>query len=204
MKKSDLKKFAKLIVKQGVNVQKNQSVIVNASLEAAELVRMVVEECYKAKARDVRVDWSDDELTKLHYKYQSLETLSEVKPWVEERAKDMVTTLPARIFIMSDDPDALRDVDKNKMMASRQAVSRVLKKYRDEIDNKHQWTIVGFPGEKWALKVFPGTKAKKAKELLWDAIYKTTRLEGDPYCTLYQYLAEGRPRCICVCRSPPL
>ena len=180
MKKSDLKKFAKLIVKQGVNVQKNQSVIVNASIEAAELVRMVVEECYKAKARDVRVDWMDDELTKLHYKYQSVETLSEVKTWVEERAKDMVTTLPARIYIMSDDPDALRDVDKNKMMASRQAVSRVLKKYRDAIDNKHQWTIVGFPGEAWALKVFPGVKPKKAKELLWDAIYKTTRLEGDP------------------------
>lgn len=180
MKKSDLKKFAKLIVKQGANVQKNQSVIINASLEIADFVRLVVEECYKAKAKDVRVDWTDDELTKIHYKYQKLETLSEVRPWVEERAKDMVTTLPARIFIMSDDPDALKDVDKTKMMASMQARSKVLKKYRDAIDNKHQWTIVGYPGLAWARKVFPGEKDKKAKELLWEAIYKTTRLEGDP------------------------
>lgn len=180
MKKSDLKKFAKLIVKQGVNVQKNQSVIINASIESSEFVHMVVEECYKAKAKDVRVDWLDDDLTILNYKYQSIETLSEVKPWVEERAKDMVTTLPCRIFIDSDDPDALKEVDKKKMMASNQARSKVLKKYRDEIDNKHQWTIVGFPGIKWAKKVFPGEKDKKAKELLWDAIYKTTRLEGDP------------------------
>ena len=179
MKKSDLKKYAKLIVKQGANVQKNQSVIINASIEALDFVRMVVEECYKAKARDVRVDWSDDELTSMHYKYQSVETLSEVKPWVEERAKDMVTTLPARIFIMSEDPDALKDVDKNKMMASRQAVSRVLKKYREAIENKHQWTIVGYPGEKWAQKVFPNEKKSKAKELLWEGIYKTTRLEGN-------------------------
>ncbi len=66
------------------------------------------------------------------------------------------------------------------MMTSSQARSKVLKKYRDEIDNKHQWTIVGFPGIKWARKVFPGEKDKKAKELLWEAIYKTTRLEGDP------------------------
>ena len=180
MKKSDLKKFAKLIAKQGVNVQKNQSVIINASIESSEFVHMVVEECYKAKAKDVRVDWIDDDLTILHYKYQTVETLSEVRPWVEERAKDMVTTLPARIFIMSDDPDALKDVDKKKMMTSSQARSKVLKKYRDEIDNKHQWTIVGFPGVKWARKVFPGEKDKKAKELLWEAIYKTTRLEGDP------------------------
>ena len=179
MKKSDLRNFAKLIVKQGVNVQKKQSVIVNASLEAADLVRLVVEECYKAKAREVRVDWTDDALTKLHYKYQKLETLCEVKPWVEERAKDMVTTLPARIIILSDDPDALKDVDKEKLMKSRQAVSSVLKKYREAIENKHQWTSVGYPGEKWALKVFPNEKKNKAKELLWDAIYKTTRLDGD-------------------------
>ena len=180
MKKSDLKKYAKLIVKVGANVQKNQSVIINASIENANFVKMVVEECYKARARDVRVDWTFDELTVLHYKYQKLETLSEVKPWVEERAKDMVTTLPCRIFIDSDDPDAFKTIDQEKMIKSRQAVGKVLKKYREAIDNKHQWTIVGFPGEKWALKVFPQEKKTKAKELLWDAIYKTTRLEGNP------------------------
>ena len=180
MKKSDLKKYAKLIVKRGVNVQKGQSVIVNASLEAAELVRFVVLEAYKAKAKEVRVDWSDDEIKMMHYKYQSLETLSIVKPWVEERAKDMVTTLPAMIHIISEDPDALKNVDKNKLMAARRAGAKVLKKYHDEIDNKHQWTIVGYPGVKWATKVFPGEKKQKAKELLWEGIYKTTRLDGDP------------------------
>ena len=180
MKKSDLKKFAKLIVRRGVNVQKGQSVIVSASLEAIDLVRLVVLECYKAKASEVRVDWNDDEISVMHYKYQSLETLSTVKPWVEERMKDMTTSLPARIVILSDDPDALKSVDKNKLMAARSATSRVFKKYRDEIENKHQWTIVGYPGVKWAAKVFPNEKKAKAKELLWDAIYKTTRLDGDP------------------------
>ena len=195
MKKSDLKKYAKLIVKQGVNVQKNQSVIINASIEAQEFVRMVVDECYKAKARDVRVDWTDDELTVLHYKYQSVETLSEVKPWVEERAKDMVTTLPCRIFIISDDPDALKEVDKNKMMASRQAVSKVLKKYREAIDNKHQWTIVGYPGVKWAQKVFPNEKKSKAKELLWEGIYTTTRLGGNPIKNWKEHNVFVKDRC---------
>lgn len=180
MKQSELKKFAKLIVKQGVNVQKEQSVIINCALETYPLTKYVVEECYKAGAKEVRVDWSDSELTKLHYKYQSLETLSYVKPWVEERTKDLVTTLPAMIHIMSEDPDALKTIDKEKMMKARQATSKVLKKYRDEIDNKHQWTIVGYPGQKWAKKVFPNESNNVAKAKLWDAIYKTTRLEGDP------------------------
>ena len=38
MKKSDLKKFAKLIVKQGVNVQKGQPVVITAALETQDLV----------------------------------------------------------------------------------------------------------------------------------------------------------------------
>lgn len=180
MKKSDLKKFAKLIVKQGVNVQKGQPVVISAELEAADLVKYVVEEAYKAKAKSVIVDWGFDELRVMKFKYESLETLSEVHTWQEERVKEETKTLPAFIHIMSSDPDALATVDKKKLMASSQARSKVLKKYRDEMDNKYQWTIVGYPGLKWAQKVFPNEPKTKAKELLWEGIYKTTRLEGDP------------------------
>ena len=180
MKQSDLKKFAKLIAKQGVNIQKDQYVIINAALEAYPLVKYVVEECYKLGAKEVRVEWSDDAIVKLNYKYQSIDTLSTVRPWVEEKYKDMLTTLPAMIHIMSEDPDALKEVDKEKLMKSRQSRSKVLKKYRDQMDNKYQWTIIGYPGVKWACKVFPNESKKNAVEKLWQAIYHTTRLEGNP------------------------
>ena len=66
MNVTNLKKFAKLSVKKGVNVKKNQVVVVNASIEAAPLVEHVVEECYKAKAKTVLVDWSYQPVSKLH------------------------------------------------------------------------------------------------------------------------------------------
>ena len=58
MKKTVLKEYAKLIVRTGVNIQKGQTLIVHAGLDQPEFVAMVVEEAYKAKAKEVSVEWS--------------------------------------------------------------------------------------------------------------------------------------------------
>jgi aminopeptidase len=53
-------------------------------------------------------------------------------------------------------------------------------KYREQMDNKYQWTIVGIPGEAWAKKIFKEDSTKVAIKKLWDAILTTTRIYGDP------------------------
>ena len=73
MKKSDLRKYAKLIACVGANVQKGQQVKLSVSVENSEFALMVVEECYKAGASKVTIDWSVDDgiipadFLKLHY-----------------------------------------------------------------------------------------------------------------------------------------
>ena len=57
MKKTTLRKYANLIARCGINVQKGQEVIVTAELDQPEFVKMVVEECYRAGAKRVLVDW---------------------------------------------------------------------------------------------------------------------------------------------------
>ena len=79
MKKTTMQKYARLIARKGINVQKNQEVIVNASLDQPEFVKMVVEECYRAGAKKVTVEWSYQPLTKLNYRYRSMKTLSQSK-----------------------------------------------------------------------------------------------------------------------------
>lgn len=179
MKKSVLKNYAKLIVRVGANVQKNQDVVINASVDDAYFVKYVVEEAYKAKARDVRVEWGCSEISKLHYKYQSVKTLTDIPNWSLEKMQHRVDTLPAMIHITSEDPDAMNGVDQEKMTAVRRHNGPIMMKYREQMDNKYQWTIVGIPGEKWASKIFPNVSKKKAVELLWDAILHVTRVNGD-------------------------
>lgn len=51
MKKSVLRKYATLIATVGVNVQKGQEVFIAAELDQPEFVKMVVEECYRARVQ---------------------------------------------------------------------------------------------------------------------------------------------------------
>ena len=56
MKKSVLRSYARLIACTGVNIQKGQEVFIAADLDQPEFVAMLVDECYKCKAKKVVVD----------------------------------------------------------------------------------------------------------------------------------------------------
>ena len=71
MKKTVLRKYAQLIAQTGVNVQPGQEVFIAADLDQPEFVKMLVEECYKRRAKKVVVDWSYQPLQKLHYRYRT-------------------------------------------------------------------------------------------------------------------------------------
>ena len=114
MKKTVLRKYARLIAKMGGNVQKGQDVIIQASLDQPEFVTMVAEECYACGARRVRVEWSHQPLTKVTQKKCSLKTLSTMDEWEVAKLKHMSETLPVRIYLESDDPDGLKGINQEK------------------------------------------------------------------------------------------
>lgn len=174
-----MQKYAKLIARKGINVKKGQEVIVSASLDQPEFVKMVVEECYRAGASKVTVEWSFQPITKLHYRYRSLKTLSTFEKWEIEKLEHKCETLPATIYIESDDPDGLKGIDQTKVSKASQAKYPIIKPYHDKMDNKYQWCIAAVPGEAWAKKVFPGERTSKAVEKLWNAILYTSRADGD-------------------------
>lgn len=179
MKKTVMQKYARLIARKGINVKKGQEVIVSASLDQPEFVKMVVEECYRAGASKVTVEWSYQPITKLHYRYRSLKTLSTFEKWEIEKLEHKCETLPATIYIESDDPDGLKGIDQTKVSMASQAKYPIIKPYHDKMDNKYQWCIAAVPGEAWAKKVFPGERTSKAVEKLWNAILYTSRADGD-------------------------
>ncbi len=178
MKKTVMRSYAKLIVRVDANVQKGQEVRVFASLDQPEFIKMLAEECYKAGASRVTVDWNYPELTKLSARYMKLRDLSETREWEKARMQDMVDHLPVRIFIESEDPDGLRGINPKyfKAFAARIKIS---KPYRDAIDNKHQWCIAAVPGEAWAKKVHPELSKRAAVEQLWKDILYTARADGE-------------------------
>ncbi len=179
MKASVLRKYARLIATVGGNVKKGQEVIIFAELDQPEFVEMVVTECYKAKASKVTVEWAHQPLTKIHTKYRSLKVMSRVEAWEEAKLKHRVDTLPVSIYLISEDPDGLNGIDRVKHQKASQARYKIIKPYRDEMDNKYQWCIAAVPGVKWAKKVFPHLRKEQAIEALWRAILTASRVDPD-------------------------
>ncbi len=179
MKKSLLRKYAKAIVVVGANVQKGQSVKVEADVCNEAFAAMVVDEAYKAGAKKVEIKWNSDAMTKLHYRHQSLKTLSTVPAWQEAKLQTEVDECVCRILILSEDPDGLKGVNIEKMQKANQAVRKITKKYRDQLEGKQQWTIAAAPSVPWAKKVFPELRASAAVEKLWEAILATVYVSED-------------------------
>ena len=195
MKKSVLRKYARLIAVMGGNVQKGQDVVIQASVEQPEFVKMVAEECYACGARRVWVHWSYQPLEKVTQKKCSLKTLSEVEDWEAARWQHYVDTLPVRIYLESDDPDGLKGVDQGKISKASQARYRVIKPFREAMDNKYQWCIAAVPGAAWAKKVFPNETKSRAIEKLWEAILYTARADEDPIAAWEAHNADLSERC---------
>ncbi len=195
MKKTVLRDYARLIARTGINIQKGQAVIIHAGLDQPEFVQMLVEECYKAKASEVTVQWSYQNLTKLHFRYQSVKTLGTMEEWEKAREQFYCDTLPARIHLLSEDPDGLKGINMTKMAKANQMRYPIMKGYRDQRQNLEQWCGAAVPGVAWAKKVFPGQPKGKAVELLWQAILDAARVCDDSVKAWEEHDADLAARC---------
>ncbi len=196
MNKLQLRRYAKLLAKTGVNVKKGQWVIVQAELDQPEFVEMVVEELYRAGAGKVTVEWSHQPLASLNYKYQDEKTLADVAKWEIEKWELRTKELPAMLYLESSDPDGLKGIDQENFTSVRSARTKQFRPYRDEMENKYQWCIAAVPGKAWAKKVFPSLNVNQAVEKLWEVILQAARANGqDPVRAWADHNDEIARRC---------
>jgi aminopeptidase len=180
MQLTKLRQFANLTVRRGVNVRQGQDVIIHAELDQPEFVTMVVEEAYLAGARSVRVKWTHLPISRVNAINMKESVMAEIPEWQHAEMAHLVKTLPAQIHIRSVDPDGMKGVDQQKLTNVSKITTPQMLKYREQMDNQFQWTIIGVPSVKWAEKVFPNLKGGAAVEAMWEAIIKATRVSDDP------------------------
>ena len=183
MKKTILKQYARLLAVCGVAVKKGDPVIIQAGLDQPEFVAMCVDECYKAGASRVMVEWDYQPLAKLHVRHRTVKSLGTVENFERAKLQYRVDKNPAMLYLLSDDPDGLKGINQEKLAKAQKAKYGIIKPYRDAMDNKYKWCIAAVPGEAWAKKVFPGVRTTTAVEKLWEAILFTSRViakDGTP------------------------
>ena len=156
MKQTILRKYARLIARTGVNIQKGQEVIIYCDLDQPKFIELLVDECYKAGASRVKVEFSYQPLEKLHVRHQTVTSLAKVDEWEKARLQYWVDTNPCRIYLVSEDPDGLKGINHEKVAKADQKSWPIVKPYWDKMENWYQWCIAAVPGVAWAKKLFPG------------------------------------------------
>lgn len=175
MKKSILKAYAKLIVRTGVAVKKGQPVLIKTNVTNEEFTALVVEECYKAGATKVVVEWGSEAVSRANYKHGKEKYLSELTPMQIASQHWQNDELPCMIWLDCDDPDGMSGLDMEKVARVSSAIRKQIWPIRVLRENKYQWCIAACPSEAWAKKVFPELSKKKAVEALWQAILECSR-----------------------------
>ncbi len=173
-----LKKYAKLIVKVGVNVQKGQTVVLYINVDQQHLAHLIIEEAYAAGAGKVMVKWSDTFAQQQFLTHASTENLTTIPEFAKEEAKYIAQNRCCRISVMSEDPGAFAGIDQKRVAAYQAANGEALMPVRKATQNNDlSWTVVAAASVEWAEKVFPDLKGEAAVDRLWEEIFKTTRVD---------------------------
>ncbi|MCY8823941.1 aminopeptidase [Bacillus atrophaeus] len=175
-----LSTYALLAVEVGVNVQKGQHVVVNASTEVRDFVRLIVKHAYEKGAKHVTVNWQDDEVSRLKYELAPPEAFDEYPEWEAKGKEALAEKGAAFISVVSSSPDLLKGIESKRIAAFQKAAGKALHTYRQYIQSdKVSWTVIGAASAGWASKVFPGHSEEKAIQLLWEEIFNTTRVNEE-------------------------
>lgn len=187
-----LQKYAELAVKVGVNVQPGQNLIVVATVDAADLVRLIVKQAYEAGARFVKVNWNDDTVTRLRYEHAADESFLDDPKWYAGEMLEYVENGAAVLHVISSDPDLLTGIDPQRITNHQKTYGKAMSKYRElQMADKFSWSIVAVPSNAWAAKVFPNLPETERVDALWEAIFRTVRIDQpDPIQAWREHIAN--------------
>lgn len=175
-----LEKYADLIVKTGVNIQQGQTLIISSPIECASFARMISQVAYQAGARDVVMNWKDELFSKIRFLQAPEQVFEEFPEWQKEFYTSYVRQGAAFVHIAASDPELLKDVDPDRVAKVQKTSNLALQEYRERImSHKNAWCIVSIPTKSWAKKVFPDLSEDQAVEELWEAIFKTVRVDTE-------------------------
>ena len=177
-----LQKYAKLTVKEGVNIEQSDSVVIKVAADQYLFARHLVKEAYALGAKNVVVDWVDDIVKKEFIENADANIVSTVNEAARLEDDQMIDARASRITVFSSSPDALEGIPTDRLNAYQNAYDTFMgpiRKYTSS--NRVSWTIVAAASPEWPQIVFPNADKEEAVDLLWDAIFKATRIyENNP------------------------
>lgn len=177
-----LKKYARLLVGLGVNLQKGQYLLLDIDAENYQLARAISHEAMERGAADVIVHWSDAMLDHDRAKYGSIEDPAAVADWETASYGEYIEKGACSLRIIPAYPTQYADCDPARAAEVQKHANNTRNILRKGTAEKGMhWCIGTAPSENWATYLFPELNAQDAVEKLWNVLFDVCWInENDP------------------------
>lgn len=177
-----LNQYAELIVKVGLNLQPGQRLLIRGPIEAAPLARLVAARAYDMGGRLVETILNDPQLLLTRYRHAPRDSFSEHSDWRWRAGLEYVEAGGALLSIAGVDPYLLKGIDPELIGTLQRSEGRAALPFSSRISaDEINWCVVGYATKGWADRVFPDLPPAEAQARLWEAIFRTVRLDAaDP------------------------
>ena len=176
----NLKKYANLVLKEGLKIKKDDLLVIRAQVEMIDFIRLLTETAFELGAKDVKINFRDEYISKMRFQNASIETLEEVPQYFIDEQNSYINKKAKILSIVGNDPNLLSDVNPDKIKASVLANSKALKDFSAKMmNNETSWCVIGAAVPSWAKVVFPELPIDEAMEKLWNLIFYTVRVDKE-------------------------
>ncbi|WP_026961356.1 aminopeptidase [Alicyclobacillus herbarius] len=200
MDRQQLRKYADLAVRVGVNLQPGQHLVIGYGIrqvlpEHIEFARLLTEAGYDAGAKFVHVEWGDEWWQRETIRRGSLETLEARARWQLQWIEQLAKEGAAYIAIPASNPNLFEGLDASRVTTANRAVASVFRPFNDKRTNdEYSWTLVSAPTQDWADVVYPELPREERLEALWRDILFCARASGDNPIADWQQHIENLKR----------
>ena len=182
-----LRRYAELVLRVGVNLERGQDLLVMLRHEHAAFARALAETAYRAGAAYVDVAYADDHVQRARIAHSAEEFLGEGPPWLAERLERAMARRAAVVQVAGDpNPELFAGLDPVRITRAR-VLSADQAWIRAATTHALAWAIVSYPTERWAERVYGSPDLER----LWTAVGHALRLdEADPVAAWWARIDE--------------
>ena len=173
-------KYAKLLIDKCLNLKENQPLLITAPIECIDFVRLVAKYAMEKGSRDIFYDFTDEILKHDTLKYFNIEDLEKSCLFNKSIYDEYAKKNAAFLMLYSDDPDALNDIENEKIAHSAKLLRTTRPLYKKmQLTYEISWCIASVVTYNWAKKVLP--KSINPVSDMWDIVLKMTLCDkNDP------------------------
>lgn len=166
-----LEKYAEVLLKSCLKVEKDQPLLISGDMERIDFIRILEKKALEMGVKDIYFDISDPYLKHEALKNLEVEDLKKLTFWNREIWNVYAKKKAAFLMLTSQTPGLMKDIDPKKMSAMTKYGYETRKEFDDMRDKSElAWCIAAVPTLAWAKELYPNSSNQV--EELWNKIFE--------------------------------